>query len=133
MDTVSARPARHSVHLTLSEHTALNTVRTLVNESFSSEACSSALELGRGLAEKQLLVTLRTSLPHGFHSLKHQFLLVQTQLGGKAALSAFTAVVSSGPPPRRNPCPAVCLGWSTTHNAYQCVFKRRCMEHIPIK
>ncbi|GLI70375.1 hypothetical protein VaNZ11_015155 [Volvox africanus] len=78
------RPARHGVYLTLAEHIALNRIRAIVHDCFDKVAYNSAQDLGRVLAEKQLFVTVRTSLPHGFHSLRHQYLLVQTQVGGAA-------------------------------------------------
>ncbi|EFJ51810.1 hypothetical protein VOLCADRAFT_87360 [Volvox carteri f. nagariensis] len=86
MDATSSLdcPARHGAHLSLSEHTALNVVRGIVRECCNSVSYGSARALGRALAEKQLLVTVRTSLPNGFHSLRHQYLLVQTQFGGAA-------------------------------------------------
>ncbi|GIL63070.1 hypothetical protein Vafri_17037 [Volvox africanus] len=78
------RPARHGVYLTLAEHIALNRIRGIVHDCCDKVVYSSAQDLGRVLAEKQLFVTVRTSLPHGFHSLRHQYLLVQTQVGGAA-------------------------------------------------
>ncbi|GIL88450.1 hypothetical protein Vretimale_15396 [Volvox reticuliferus] len=81
---LSGRPTRQGVYLTLTEHIALNRIREIVHDCCDNVVYRSALELGRVLAGKHLFVTVRTSLPHGLHSLRHQYLLVQTQVGGAA-------------------------------------------------
>lgn len=77
------RPPRHGICLTLSEHTALIYIREVAHTCWDSLELSSVHALGRALAERQLLVTVRTSLPNGFYSLRHQYLLVQTHIGGR--------------------------------------------------
>ncbi|GLC45901.1 hypothetical protein PLESTF_000710300 [Pleodorina starrii] len=79
--SISERLASHGVHLKLSEQTALNHIRCIVNECSGTVSASA---LARELALRGVMVTLRTSLPKGFHSLKHQYLIVQTHDGGAA-------------------------------------------------